>query len=280
MANNPLSTVSVQQFRDTFTNKYEGVRKLQGTVQEIHGITGDAYKWPILGDADMQLRGAYSSLISATILDHTRVVTTFTEYALNLPVDKGEQQLVNADERSQLAKKHANAMGRREDQWVMDAMDIAAVAADNDIANGGTNMTMAKLLQIKFRFDVKDVPADQRVVLMYPSQFKSLLALEKVTSTDYSTVRALNNGEINTFLGMTFLSIGDRSIGGLPKTGDIRTCFAWQHDAVGLVYNGEPEIDVEWSAERHSWISVSTLSAGASVVLPEGLVKIDCDETA
>jgi len=281
MAINPLSAVSVQMFRDQFTNKFEGTQKLMGTVIEVsEGVVGDAYKWPILGATTMKPRGAYGSIIAPTTLDHTRIVTTFDEFALNIPVDRGEQALVNADERSQLASKHANAAGRRLDQFIIDGMNDATVPASNVIVDAGTNMSFDKLLEIQFLFTKGNVPFEDRFVMMHAAEVQALNKEEELTNYDYNVNRVLNQGRINSFLNMNFIIFGDVEEGGIPKTGDIRTCFAWNRQSVGLVHREKANVEIDWSAERNSWLSISTLAAGSSVLLGEGLIKIGCDETA
>jgi len=280
---NPLSSIAIQQFRDIFTVKYQATEKLAGTSVEVHGAIGDAYKWPRMDGADMQLRGAYGSLVPATTLDHSQVTTTFDDYVLNIPVDRGEQTLVNASERDQLAGRHAEAIGRRKDKWKIDALDAAST---NVILNGGTNMTLEKLIQARTDLIKGNAPVDSLVIAIHADQLEALLKLEKLTSADYNTIRALVSGEINTFMGFRFIVFGDvldkatSANLGLPKAGDIRSCFAWNMQALGSVFTLDPMIDVEWSPERVSWLSISQMIGGSSALLEEGIVKIDCDETA
>jgi hypothetical protein len=273
-----LNNVAVQQFHDSFINKFAATQAILDACMEVHGVVGDAYKWPVLGFTEMQLRGAPQSLVPASDVSHDQIVTTFKDYVLNLPTDIFQQSNVNVNERQALAQVHAKAAGRRIDQFKIDALEASTTT--NTIANGGTNLTVEKLREAQFFMDEENVPADQRWFLMGASQKRSLLRSTEITSSDFNTVKALVNGEINSFLGFQFITIGTRGTGGLPKAGDIRTNFAWQFDAVGLVFSLDPVTNVEWSVERQSWVSVSRLKAGASAILNPGIVKIDCDETA
>jgi hypothetical protein len=280
---NPLSAIAIQQFRDIFTVKYQATEKLAGTALEVHGAIGDAYKWPRMDGADMRIRTSYGSLVPATIVDHTQVTTTFEDYVLNLPVDRGEQTLVNANERAQLAGRHAEAIGRRKDKWKIDALAAASI---NTVPVGTTNMTLEKLIEAKELLMTGNAPTDNLVIAIHANQLSALLKLEKLTSADYNTIRALVAGEINTFMGFRFIVFGDvidknTNVNlGLPKTGDDRDCFAWHEGALGAVFTLDPKIDVEWSPERVSWLSISQMIGGASPLLEEGIVKIVCDETA
>lgn len=284
MAPNPISSITVQQFRDIYIERYQAEEKLANSSQEVHGVVGDAYKWPRIDGADMHDRGSYGSIIPATIRDHTRVITTFEDYVLNLPVDRGEQTLINVNERASLARSHAQATGRRKDKWKIDAL----TAGTQEVAVGTTNLTVAKLRAARKTLLTNNVPCDNKndlLFAMHASQADSLLAATEVTSADYNTVRALVDGKINTYMGFTFIVFGDvldKNTGanlGLPKTGNNRTCFAWHRDALGSVFKLDPTIDVEWSPERVSWLSISQLIGGASILQNEGVVKVICDET-
>lgn len=273
-----LNNVAVQQFHNSFINEFAATRSLVGTCQEVHGVVGDAYKWPVLGFTKMELRGSPQSLIPASDVSHTQLTTTFQDYVLNLPTDIFQQSNVNVNERVALARVHADAAGRRTDQFKIDALEASTTT--NTIANGGTNLTVEKLREASFFLNENNVPQTQRWIVIHASQLKALLDQTEVTDANFNTVRALVQGEVNSFLGFTFVTIGNRDEGGLPKTGDVRTCFAWHWNSMGLAFSLEPNTDVEWSAERQSWLSISRLKAGASALLNEGIVKIDCDETA
>lgn len=272
-----LDNVAVEQFRDQFVLEYAGARKLAGMLTEVHGVVGRSYQWPVAGSAVMIDRGSAQSLIPASDVSHTPIVTTMAPKVLNLPTDLFQQAEVNANERTMLAKRHVGAVGRTEDQFALNAMNAATV--DVTIPVDTSNLTVAKLRLVSRAFNVANVPASERFIAVHADQLESLLRETEVTSSDFNVVRALVNGELDTYLGLKFTVFGDLAEGGLPKTGDDRTCFAWHIDSMGQTWNVEPGVNVEWSVERQSWVSVSRVSSGASNLLSNGLIKIICDET-
>lgn len=273
----PLSGIAIQQFRDTFTNKYQASRKLMGACQEIHGIVGDSYKFPILGNYDLYLRGAYQSVVPGVILNHTQKSISFENYVGNVPVDRGEQTLVNASEREQLAAKHAAAAGRRIDQWCFDALEASTTT--NTIANGGTNLDLAKIVGSAYYLNKNNVPMTDRYFITHANQLQAILKLEQLTSSDYNSVRMLTTGEMNTFMGFHWIVVGDYSTDGLYKTGNIRTNYAFHKEALGLGFRMDPTVNVEYSVSQMSWLSTMEVIGGAVAILDEGIVHIDCDET-
>lgn len=281
-----LTNVAIQQFEDAFTLEYQGRRTLAtgNTVLVRRGVIGDAYKWPVMGEAVMELRGAPQSIIPASDVSHVQITTTFEDRILNTPTDIFQQAQVNASERQALAFDHAAAVGRREDQIIIDA--LAASGTTNTIADGGTNMTVDKLRETAEFLNTQNVDPMNRFIALHASQLSSLLSETETTSSDFNTVKALVQGEIDTFLGFKFFILGDRTEGGLPKVGDIRTCFAWQMRSMGMAFAGfeggqaNPSVTIDWDPLRQSWLTISKLRAGSSALLPPGIVDIDCDETA
>ena len=68
--------------------------------------------------------------------------------------------------------------------------------------------------------------------------------------------------------------------GGLPKTGDIRSCFAVAKSSTWRGYQIAPSVDVQWAPSYQSWLTISRLRLGAVVGQSDGVIEINCDETA
>lgn len=273
-----LRDVAIQQFRDKFQLLYAAKREVTDTTLEVRNVIGDAYKWPQMGSTPMILRGASSSIIPASDVSHPRIDTTFDNFVLNTPTDIFDQAEVNADERSMLAIRHVEAAGRRQDQFVIDALNASSAVT---IVDGGTNLTVEKLREAANNLNTQNVPKADRTILIHADQLDSLLGETEVTSSDFNVIKALVQGDINTFLGFKFIVLGNRDDeGGLPKTGNIRTCFVYHKMAVGMAWSLNPMINVTWENLLQSWVAISRLRAGASALQDFGIVKIDCDETA
>ena len=282
-----LSNVAIQSFNDSFINEFQASAMLGDTCQAVYNAVGDAYKWPVQGIAEMQDRGALQSLLPASDVSYDNVVTSFTNKVLSIPVDIFQKAEINSQINilSSLATIHASASGRMEDQFLIDALNAAAVPAGNTIAAGGTNMTVDKLLQASAILDENNVPMEDRYLAITPSQLQSLLNEDKTTSALYVNDRNLVDGRLMNFLGFNIYTLGNRSgviatgtQGGLPVAAGVRTCFAWQRSAVGRVYSITPTTEVEYSAAHSSWLTISKMRLGASSLLDNGIVKIECAE--
>ncbi len=282
-----LNAVQVEQFHDSFVLKYRGARTIPNeSFQRVSGVVGSSYQWPIQGDADMILRGGFQTQIPASVIEYIPVLTTFENFALNLPVDQFEQALVNVNERNSLAKIHAKAAGRREDQTLIDAMTATAIVTaipsegvpTTLIPDGGTNLTVAKIIDASFILNQGNVPADERYLAMTPDQNRSLLKETEVTSADFNNTRVLVNGMVDTFMGFKIINIGGRKTGGFPLNGTIRTVYAWHADALGMAWSINAHLREAERIEQTSWLTVSSMRLGASGLLPAGIVHIECEE--
>ena len=52
--------------------------------------------------------------------------------------------------------------------------------------------------------DAKNVPFDDRHIIIHANSLSGLLADERAISGDFASIKALVSGEINTFLGFRF----------------------------------------------------------------------------
>ena len=274
-----LSNVAIEMFRDTFSNVYQGAAYLGNTSLSVYNCVGASFQWPIQGEAAMQARGAFQSQVPVSDPGYEQVLTTYDNWVLNIPVDVYQQAELQVNVLGQLGKVHAKSAGRREDQTLINALDAATLPAANIIADGGVNMTVAKLRQAATQMDEQNVDSDERFLIINPSQLSALLGEDEPTNVLYNINRTLVNGKIDTFLGFKIISIGERQEGGIPKVGNIRSCFAWQMDALGRAYSMTPTVETDWNPNIQSWLTISRMRLGASVLLPKGVIEIQCDES-
>lgn len=128
------------------------------------------------------------------------------------------------------------------------------------------------------------------------SQMQSLLEETEVTSSDFNTVRALVNGELNTFVGFEFIrserlpraaaattyDINDGSVGagtGTVAAAQSRRCIAWVDD--GMISAKGLDIFVRLSErddKRYSTQVYVAQSVGAVRMEEEKVVEVICAE--
>ena len=85
----------------------------------------------------------------------------------------------------------------------------------------------------------------------------------------------LKGTESRTWLGITWMFHT-----GLPLDGGTRSCFIYHRNAAGLAEGQEIKAFVDWVPEKAAHLVDHMLSAGACLIDPEGVVEIQCDDSA
>jgi hypothetical protein len=188
-------------------------------------------------------------------------------------------QDVNFDEKSELAKTIAGALGRRSDQIVIDEMTATAVGSTIPAGATGTSadgLTMAKVVEAQTKLRAKGVDNRDLFALINADGLKGLLDDEKATNADYQTVKALVSGDINSLCGFRFITMENREgrEGGLEIAGNTVDSYFFQRDSVGIAVGIDIRTSVDWIADRTSWLCNGMLKAGAAVRDPEGICKV------
>lgn len=276
-----LSTAFVTLFDAEVKQAYQAQAVLRGAVRLRSGVEGATYKFPKIGKGVAQVRVPQTD-VSPLNVSYGQVTVTLEDYIAAEYSDIFMQQKVNFDERRELVQVVSNAIGRRQDQLILDALNASgtSLAVGNDIGGTDSNLNVAKLREAKRLLDAKNVPMDNRHLIIHADSLASLLGETSVTSSDFNTVKALVQGDINTFLGFTFHTLGDRDEGGLPIDGSLdRTVYAFHRDALGMAEGIAPKTEINYIAEKTSFLVASMFSAGSVAIDDEGIVKITCRES-
>jgi len=273
-----ISNAFVQLFDAEVKQAYQGARSLAGLCRE-RSVEGNSVKFPKLGKGVATVRVPQTDVTPLNVT-YSQVTATMTDYSASEYSDIFQQAKVNFDERRELVQVVGNAIGRRMDQILIDAVNAASSpgTVGTNIGGAGTNMNLAKLLEAKELLDTKNVPAEGRVMIIHAKNLSALLDETELTSSDFATVKALSNGTIDQFLGFTFRTIGDRDEGGLTLSSGVRTCLAFHRDSVGMGININQRSEINYVPEKTSHLVTSMFSAGAVAIEDDGIVKISATE--
>jgi len=155
-----------------------------------------------------------------------------------------------------------------------DAQKIAA-----DFGSTGTNsgLTVGKLRRAMKMLDAKNVPSENRTFVGSATEKEQLLGTTQATSADFNNVRALCNGEIDTFLGFKFVWLGD---GIVKVASNIAECFAFHKTGVcfGMLEELFLRID-ERKDKSYSKQIYYEISCGAGRLEEAKVVKVLCDQS-
>lgn len=165
-----------------------------------------------------------------------------------------------------------------EDGTTTDAFDTNMQVAVDYVTSGATansGITLAKILQAKKLLDAQEVPDGDRYFVVAAQQIQDMLLVDKMTSADYNTVKALAAGTIDSFAGFKFVrtELLSRNV----STG-VRTCFAWHKSGIKFAEIGrEVHID-KIPTKRHKTQLRGVYRCGAVRTTNTRVVRVYADE--
>jgi len=234
-------------------------------------------------------RHADTPLISTP---HARRRVTLVDFDWADLIDDLDKVKMLADPASTYALNAAYAFGRaKDDEIITAALGTANTGVDgststvfdttnNQIAAGGTGLDVAKVIEAKEILDGHEVDESiTRYMAVTSKQISDLLALEKVTSSDYVSIQALVRGEIDTWMGFKFIRIERLGVDG----SDDRRCIAWAEDGL-LLSIGEdekgPRARISERDDKNYAVQVyNSMSIGATRMEEKKVVEILCVES-
>ena len=278
MATN-VSNAFVTLFDAEVKQAYQAESVLRGACRLRTGVEGSTHKFPKIGKGVAQVRVPQTDVVPMNVA-YSQATVTLSDYIAAEYSDIFDQAKINFDERNELVQVVSKSIGRRADQLMIDALEAASTSLTVAASIGGanTNLNLDKMIATKKLMDTNNVPSMDRHFLIHANNLAGLLAETEVTSSDYNSVRALVQGELNTFLGFNIHVIGDRDEGGLPLSSGDRSCFAWHSQALGMAEGMGIRTEINYIPEKTSHLVASMFSAGAIAIDAEGIVEITCDE--
>jgi hypothetical protein len=278
-----LSAAAIAQFDAEVKHAYQKAGMLRGTVRVRTGIVGSTHRFPKLGKGAATRRTTQADVTPMNVA-HTNATATMEDWCAAEYTDIFDQAAVNFDERRELATTIAGAIGRREDQLILDAIDAATVANTVSQHIGGTNtgLNTAKIRRAKRLLDAGGVPMGkgERTLAISAIGLEQLLGETVATSSDYAPVKALFDGEVDYWVGFQFKVMETRDEGGIPLSSTIRTNYGYHRGAVGLAVGIDFRTEVNYIPQKTSWLSNGLFKAGAVAVDVAGLVEISTYEPA
>ena len=160
-----------------------------------------------------------------------------------------------------------------------DTFDTDFSIAVDYVASGSTansGLTLAKIAQAKMLLDEAEVEDGERYFVHSAQQLQDMLLVDKMTSEDYASVKALVDGKIDRFLGFQFVRTELLSHN---TSTDIRTCFAWHKSGIKFADGGRnTHMDI-LPSRRHCKQIRGVYRCGAVRTQNEKVVRIYTDES-
>tara|TARA_R100000479_G_scaffold136773_1_gene73347 strand:- start:51 stop:902 length:852 start_codon:yes stop_codon:yes gene_type:complete len=279
-----LSPAFVQLFEAEVHQAYQSAAVLRGAARTRTGVVGDTVKFPKVGKGQASERTPATDVVPINAA-FSQVSCTLTDFVAAEYSDVFNQAKVNFDERQELAQVVGNAIGRREDQIIIDALNAASAGstvAKTVVTSGSataSNLNMGKIIAAKKALDAKNVPATDRHFVIHANNLAGLLGDERAVSADFAQLKHLVTGQVTSMTGFQFHIIGDRDEGGLPLSTNDRTGFAFHRSALGVAVGIAPKTEINYVPEKTSFLVTAMLSMGAVAIDTDGIVDVVMDES-
>ncbi len=226
---------------------------------------------------------------------HARRRVSLTDYDWADLIDNEDRVRMLIDPTGPYAQSAAMALGRAMDDSIIEAADGTAYTGVDgststsysssmtvDVQVGispaaDTGLNIGKLRAAKENLDANEADPDiPRYCVINAKQLSNLLAQTEITSSDYNTVKALVQGEVDTFLGFNF--IRTERIGVDANSDHKVLYFAQSGMLMGL--GAQPTIKISERADKNHATQVFASMTIGSTRMEENLVGyIECDPT-
>lgn len=185
-----------------------------------------------------------------TEVPHSRRRVNAEDWELAEIIDRQDVARMLTDPQSDYVRAFAAAMNRRMDATIMTAffadaptgktgatnvaLPAGQVVAVDFVETGSataSGLTVAKLRRARELLLDAEVGDDQFYIACSQREINGLLRDAQVSSADFNTVRALVDGQVNSFMGFNFIRVPSATI---PLTGGNRRIPCWHRE--GLLF--------------------------------------------
>jgi len=286
-----ITTSFVEQYSSNVTMLSQQMgSKLRGAV-DVETIKGKNAFFDQIGSTAAQVRTTRHGDTPQIDTPHSRRRVSLSDYEWADLIDDQDKVRALIDPTSAYAKAAAAAMGRSMDDVIITAL---GGSADTGVAGGTSTalpssqkvatsdqtdgLTLAKLLDAKRILDNNDVdPSLKRYIVCGPQQIEDLLNTTEIKNSDFNTVKALAQGQINSFLGFEFI-MSTRLNFDATNTDD-RLVFAFTEDAIKLAIGKDVTARIDERADKSYATQVYyCMSIGATRMEEDKVVQIPCNE--
>jgi hypothetical protein len=286
-----MSTQITTAFVEQYSSNVQMLSQQKGSLLRdkvrLESVTGKNAFFDQIGSVTATVRSSRHSDTPQADTPHSRRRVSLVDYEFADLVDDLDKVRMLVDPTSSYAQAAAYAMGRAMDDAIITA---ATGSADTGVAGGTsvalpagqiiaeagtTGMTIAKLREAKEIIDLADVdPSLPRHIIVSPKQISDLLGTTEVTSSDFNSVKALAQGDVNSFLGFNFV-VSNR----LAVASSIRDCIAFVGDGIALAVGKDSTARIDERSDKGYATQVYYSAAfGATRMEEDKVVKIQAYE--
>lgn len=284
---NQITTAFVQQYSNNVQMLSQQKGSLLRNSVRIESVTGKNAFFDQVGSATAVKRLTRHADTPQMDTPHSRRRVSLVDYEYADLIDNQDKLRTLIDPTSSYALAAAYALGRAQDDEIIAAATGTAFTGEtgststsfpaaNAITEASTGgLTLTKLRNAKKILDTGNVdPSIPRYIIVGPQQVIDLLGDTNVTSSDFNTIKALVNGELNTFMGFNFVMSNRLSI-----TSSKRKVLVYTQDAILMAVGQDIMTKIDERADKGYSTQVYVCQTiGATRMEEAKVVSIECHE--
>jgi hypothetical protein len=272
----------MDEFDDYVHSELQNIEALQGTCRTYDGTEGQTMNVPFFDQLAMNETNFSAGNIPVVDVNQRNVPIVQANHHLKTTIGNAYQTLFAYDVIAGHARQHALAIARFNDKLKLDAL----LAADAEFTVGNNNLiTASSGFLVKHLTDADYKLIDNGCTDSMISAYVSAKNMPSFTndpdfkSWDQNSERPLMDGPRRSrmYNGVDMRVLGSASPANtLAPGGTVNSnVYVVGYESMAVAYNRRPK-SIVVSEEHEDRITVlSSATAGASVLLPEGIVKID-----
>jgi len=283
-----ITTAFVEQYKNNVFHlaQQKGSRLREAVRTET--VTGKAHFFERIGSTAALKRTSRHSDTPRVDTPHSRRKVTMDDYDWADLIDQEDKVRMLINPSSEYAQAGAWAMGRAMDDAIIDAASgnafggvsggtTVALPSGQKIVHGSAGLSVTKLIEAKEILDANSVdPEEPRFCIVTSKQLSDLLAITQITSADFNSVKALVQGDIDTFLGFKFIRTERLD----TNASSNRLVLAFAQSGIGLAVGSDIQTRISERADKNYATQVFlSMTIGATRIEDEKVVEIECTES-
>lgn len=285
-----ITTAFVKQYHDLiYMLVQQKGSKLSNTVRN-ETQKGEFSFWDQIGATAARKRTSRHEDTEYSNTPHARRRVTLADYDWADLIDKPDKVKMLIDPTAAYHKNAVNAMGRAKDDEIIAAArgsawtgvdgstEVTFGTEGNSIATyAGATIDFACLTTIKKTFLANEVDDEDETLhfVHTAAQIEALLNIDKVTSADYNSIRALVKGEINAFMGMNWHN--SQRLTGVATA----TCYLLAYAESGILLSTGQDIEAtidRMPNKKNSTQVFVSMGIGATRMEGAKVISITCKD--
>jgi hypothetical protein len=256
--------------------------RLVPAITRKETIVGEEKYFDRIGTVEVMEKVGRHSETTFQDTPYSRRRVTMRDYFWADLCDKEDKLRVIHNPESEYAKAAKAAIGRKMDDIIVAAALGVVYTGKNGATpvnlpdsqklasidgSGFSQMNVELLRALKEKYDENEVDESMRHIVLGAKEIRALLNETEITSSDFNSIKALVNGEMNTFMGFNFhrlerlpfttapiqfnAATGEVGAGGDAIPAGSKRCFTFAGDGLLMGIGANPTARVSERPDKH-----------------------------